>query len=106
MTVKTAPDLTVNVTPEHLKRRDHCMSSAALLDAATAFGLNPGKLVVSIRAMSFSGKGYRYVYPTPLEVRRRMIQWDQGDKVEPFSFTLVDGVMTETPKDLPVQSSR
>lgn len=78
------------ITKEHIadaKRRDsqHCMIADAIQARTDA-----KYVLVDVQTIRWSNlkKGKRYVYLTPPEAQRAILAFDQGKRVEPFSFTV------------------
>lgn len=92
-----APQLDCEVTKEILATAriadsSHCMSAAAVLAARP----NAFKISVDLQTIRFSDRirRLRFIYLTPRLVQQAIVLWDQGQKVEPFSFRLTGGHVT------------
>jgi hypothetical protein len=87
------PRLKVEVTQKDIddakpKSSNHCM-------IATAIGRGvPGASHIDVDTASirFSVGEHRYYYaPTPPKAANMLVDWDEGVKIEPFSFVLREG---------------
>ena len=78
---------TINVTQEAidqavLKDSRHCMIAEAIrLRGASSVN-------VTAEGASFNFEGTRYYYPMPAAVAAKLIRFDEGKKVSPFSVVL------------------
>lgn len=81
----------VTVSKEHIengveKNSQHCM----IADAIKAACPKAQYIMVDLQSIRFSDKSKkkRYVYMTPAIAQHNLIQFDQGNPVKPFTFSL------------------
>lgn len=96
-TLPAAPRVPVDVTEyliEDSTARDsgHCMIADAVKEAV------PDATYISadIQTIRFTRGGFRYTYLTPRKAQVALIQFDQGEKPEPFAFQLRTGQTTRS----------
>jgi hypothetical protein len=98
----TSPKITVPVTEEIIASaipRDsgHCM----VADAVRAMRPDAIFVAVDIQTIRFTEAGRRYVYLTPRTVIQALLDFDHGDKPEPFTFRLRNAHVMQAGKKVP-----
>jgi hypothetical protein len=90
---KTSPRLAINVPQDIIdtsavKDSSHCMIAEAIGRAVP----NATYISVDLATIRFTDKsaGVRYIYLTPRGAQQALLQFDDGEKPEAFSFTLRD----------------
>jgi hypothetical protein len=90
--------LSVQVTHEHIefarKRRSRdCMIKRAVEDALMAKNIVAVSIEVDLQSIRFSvpETRLRYAYFTPRAAQGMLLNWDRGEDIEPFSFSLGAG---------------
>lgn len=80
------------ITDAKVRDSSHCMTSAAI----EAVRPDAFKIAVDLQTIRWSDrdKRLRYIYLTPRNVQKAIVLWDQGQKVEPFSFRLTGAHVT------------
>lgn len=96
------PSMKVNVTPELVDRavqRDsrHCMIAEAIKEQNPHFR----HILVDLATIRWTNPrtGKRYVCLTPEVAGSALVAFDQGQSIEPFSFTIKPMQVTPTVKD-------
>lgn len=95
-----SPHIKVNVSAQAIadataKNSSHCMTAVAVTNACNRRHIDATHVAVDIQTIRFSdpARGLRYVYLTPRPVQDKILRWDQGMVVEPFSFILKAGAV-------------
>ncbi len=81
-----------NITESKVKDSHHCM----IADAIKTKFPDARYIQVDVQSVRFSlpKKNKRFVYLTPAVAQKNLIKFDQGKKVEPFSFCLTTPART------------
>lgn len=94
-----APRIDFQVTAEHIataRRQDseHCMIADALRDQYP----DAAYVSVDLATIRFTdlAAGWRYIYLTPVRAQAALVDWDQGNDVEPFRVVQRAAQMTPT----------
>ena len=92
-----APRPTVHITPDVIttsvkRNSSHCV----IAEAVKLSVANAKSIAVDIQTIRWSDreKKERYTYLTPRTVQKAIIDFDQGETLEPFSFRLSGGHTT------------
>ena len=92
-----APRVRVRITPEIIdastrRSSSHCMIAEAIKEAVP----NAKYVAVDIQTCRFTDrdKGLRYTYLTPRKAQQHIIDFDQGEDMEPISFELREAHVT------------
>lgn len=89
----SAPGLLVRVTDRHIKDAERCHGGRCMIAEAIVDAYPDATYVqVDLQAIRFTDltKGLRYTYFTPQKAQLRLLAFDRGKHIDPFTFRISD----------------
>jgi hypothetical protein len=95
-----SPRFKVRVTAEHIRNAvqsngKHCMIADAIVDCYPGTASYVQVDLQSVRVTDLN-KGLRYFYLTPRKAQTRLLAFDRGEHIAPFTFELYDAMVKKS----------